>query len=727
MQSKTISKQKMLFKTKLEDQKWYMWWGVSKSKNTKIWHSKENKIGRTGQQVSRFWLHPDNALRSGYHSGLSANGKIGCPYLKILPEGNLPCRLKFLTKVNSAMNYLQLEHATKTYGDKVLFRDLSLQINKGDKIALVAKNGTGKSTLLRLLAGLERPEGETARYLLRRDVRLSYLEQEPLFGKQQTVLEAAFEADNEQIQVVKAYEAALLHPSDGERLQHALARMDDFKAWDFEAKVKEILFKLNITDLEQPVATLSGGQKKRLALAKILIEEPEFLILDEPTNHLDVDMIEWLEQYLKQPNLTLFLVTHDRYFLERVCNQIFELDRGIMHMYAGNYSAFLEKKATRFEVESAELEKTKKLYKRELDWIHRSPEARTTKAKSRIHAFDEIQDRARQKLDNQQVQIDFQTARLGSKILEAHYISKAFGKQKMVEDFHYKFKRGERAGIVGPNGVGKSTFLRLLTGELPPDSGKVVIGETVVFGYYSQDGMQLSEDKRVIDVVRDVAEFIPLEKGQKLTAIQLLDRFLFNREQQQVYVSQLSGGERRRLYLLTILMKNPNFLILDEPTNDLDILTLNVLEDFLLDFPGCLVIVTHDRYFMDKLVDHLFVFTGNGYIKDFNGDYTSYREWIVTFEREQKRTDRTSEDKVRPLSENPADARRKLSYQEKKEMKQLEDDLRKLEQRKTQIFELFNDTSLPSADIEKLSIELGTIQKSLEGKELRWLELAEWA
>lgn len=622
------------------------------------------------------------------------------------------------------MNYLQLENATKTYGDKVLFRDINLQVNKGDKIALVAKNGTGKSTLLRVVTGAEKPEGEQAKWLLRKDVRISFLPQDPEFFTGQTVLEAIFDADSPMIQAIRQYELALLHPEKAELLQAALLKMDDLKAWDFEARIKEILFKLNITDLEQKVETLSGGQQKRLALARLLIEEPEFLILDEPTNHLDVDMIEWLEDFLKQPNLTLFMVTHDRYFLERVCNNIVELERGNLYRYSGNYADYLEKKMLRQDVESAELEKTKKLFKRELAWVNRSPEARTTKAKARVNAFEDIKEKAGQKLDNAQVQMDFKTSRLGSKILEAQYISKAYDGKKMVDNFHYKFKKGERVGIVGPNGVGKSTFLKMLTGQVPPDSGKVVIGETVVFGYYTQEGIQLKDDKRVLDVVRDVAEFIPMEKGQKLTALQLLDRFLFTRDQHQVYVSQLSGGERRRLYLLTILMQNPNFLILDEPTNDLDILTLNVLEEFLEDFPGCLLIVTHDRYFMDKLVDHLFVFYGTGQIKDFNGDYTAYREWLTEHERAQRRQERAELEKQKPAAP-VQEERRKLSYQEKKEMEKLEREIAKMEARKAEIFEKFNDASLPSPEIEKLSIELGDIQKSMEEKEFRWMELAE--
>lgn len=625
------------------------------------------------------------------------------------------------------MLYLNLENASKTYGDKVLFKDLDLQIHKGEKLALVAKNGTGKSTLLRVLSGAERPEGENAKWNLRKDIRTSVLIQEPEIDPSLTNMEAVFEADSPLIQAIKDYEFAMLHPDKSGRFEKALARMDDLKAWDFEAKIKEILSKLGIEDLEQKVGTLSGGQLKRLALAKILIEEPDFLILDEPTNHLDVDMIEWLEDYLRQPNLTLFMVTHDRYFLERVCNHIVELERGQLYRYVGNYSEFLEKKTTRFETQTAELEKSKKLYKKELDWIRRSPQARTTKAKSRVNAFEDVKDKAHQKLEDGSLTIDFKTARLGSKILEAQYISKTYGEKKIVEDFHYKFKKGERVGIVGPNGVGKSTFIRLLTGQERPDKGKVVIGETVVFGHYTQEGIQLGEDKKVLDVVRDVAEFIPLEKGQKLTAIQLLDRFLFSREQHQVYVSQLSGGERRRLFLLTILMTNPNFLILDEPTNDLDILTLNVLEEFLDSFPGCLIIVTHDRYFMDKLVDHLFIFHGEGQIKDFNGDYSAYRQWITEYNREQKRIEKAKAEKDKPQSTQQKQDVRKLSYQEKKEMSKLEREMEKLEARKKEIYERFNDTSLPSEQIEEFSKEIGQIQKDIEAKEMRWMELAEYA
>jgi ATP-binding cassette subfamily F protein uup len=623
-----------------------------------------------------------------------------------------------------AVNYLTLENVTKTYGEKVLFQNISLQISKGQKVALVAKNGTGKSTLLRVIAGLEQPEGEQASLLLRRDIRIGYLVQEPEFSEGATVIDAVLDSDNPMVQVVKQYELAML--GVGESLETVLAKMEDLKAWDFEAKIKEILTKLKISKFDQPVRMLSGGQKKRLALAKIIIEEPEFLILDEPTNHLDLDMIEWLETYFQQPNLTLFMVTHDRYFLERVCNQIIELDGGKLYRYSGNYSEYLEKKAIRQETESAEWSKDKKLLDRELDWVRRSPQARTTKAKSRVDAYYELDEKVSSVTVDKSMQIEIQGQRLGGKILELHNVSKSFGDLKLVQNFDYKFKKNERVGIVGPNGVGKTTFLKLLTTELRPDTGKVVVGDNTVFGYYTQDGINLKDDKRVLDVVQDIAEFIPLAKGQKMTAAALLERFLFPRKQQQVYVSQLSGGERRRLYLLTILMKNPNFLILDEPTNDLDVLTLNVLEDFLMDFPGCILVVTHDRFFMDKIVDHLFVFEGDGKIRDFNGDYTEYRELQKEREREQRSTARADQQKGKQ-AQQPQTSERRLSQDERKEMNKLEKEIKRLEERKAEIMEQFNSSDLAVDQIEKLSKELNELNGNLEIKEMRWLELAEMA
>lgn len=624
------------------------------------------------------------------------------------------------------MNYLTLENITKTYGEKVLFQDLSLQISKGQKVALVAKNGTGKTTLLKVIAGIETGEGENSKISMKRDIKIGYLEQAPDFLPDQTILEAAFDSDNPMIQAIIAYEDALLKPNDGDAIQTALAKMDDLKAWDMEARIKEILTKFNISRFDQKISTLSGGQKKRLALAKLIIEEPDFLIMDEPTNHLDLDMIEWLEEYLKTANLTLFLVTHDRYFLERVCNNIVELERGHLYKYSGNYADFLEKKALRFENQTIELDKSKKLMKKELEWVRRMPKARGTKAKSRVDAFEGIKEKASQNIQQQEVQIDLKGQRLGKKILEAHNVGKAFGDLKIVEKFDYKFKKGERVGIVGPNGVGKSTFLNILTASLKPDTGKVVVGGNTVFGFYTQDGIQLKGDKRVIDVIRDIAEYIPLEKGQKLTAPQLLERFLFDRKQQQVYVSQLSGGEKRRLYLLTILMENPNFLILDEPTNDLDIVTLNVLEDFLLDFPGCILIVSHDRYFLDKLVDHLFVMQGDGRIKDFNGDYSEYRTAQKQWDREQRRQDRELEktQKEQIQQNTPVVG---LTQEQKKEVKRLERSINKLEEKKKMIEQKFNDTNLSPADIEKYGKELNQLSNEIEEKELIWMELADQA
>lgn len=624
------------------------------------------------------------------------------------------------------MNYLSLENITKTYGEKVLFQDLSLQISKGQKVALVAKNGTGKTTLLKVIAGLETGEGENSKIIMKRDIKIGYLEQAPDFLPDQTIIEAAFDSENPMIQAIIQYEDALLKPNDGDAVQVALTKMDDLKAWDMEARIKEILTKFNIARFDQRIDTLSGGQKKRLALAKLIMEEPDFLIMDEPTNHLDLDMIEWLEEYLKTANLTLFLVTHDRYFLERVCNNIVELERGQLYKYSGNYIDFLEKKALRFENQTVELDKSRKLMKKELEWVRRMPKARGTKAKSRVDAFEVIKEKASQNIQQQEVQIDLKGQRLGKKILEAHNVGKSFGDLKIVEKFDYKFKKGERVGIVGPNGVGKSTFLNILTALIKPDTGKVVVGSNTVFGFYTQDGIQLKDDKRVIDVIRDIAEYIPLEKGQKLTATQLLERFLFDRKQQQVYVSQLSGGEKRRLYLLTILMENPNFLILDEPTNDLDIVTLNVLEDFLLDFPGCILIVSHDRYFLDKLVDHLFVMQGDGKIKDFNGDYSEYRAAQKQWDRDQRKQDREIEKTQKEKIQQNA-PKIGLTQEQKKEVKRLEKSINKLEERKKMIGEKFNDTNLSPADIEKYGRELTELSNEIEEKELLWMELADQA
>ncbi len=629
------------------------------------------------------------------------------------------------------MNYLTLENVTKSYGHKVLFDKISLTINRGDRIALVAKNGTGKTTLLRVLAGTEGSEGESSKILISKEIRTGFLEQEPDLDDNMTALEAVFHSDNLQIQAIKNYEKALLD-NDTEGVQKYLTEIDELHAWDFEAKIQEILSKLKIdTFLNQRIGSLSGGQKKRVAMAILLIDEPDFMILDEPTNHLDLDMIEWLEAYFaSRPSLTLFVVTHDRYFLDAICNTIIELEGGKFYRYRGSYAYYLEQKALRTDVDAATMGKNQKLFSRELDWMRRQPQARTTKAQSRIDDFHELKDKISKKVETDDMQIDIKTTWLGSKIVEMHHVSKQFNDVKLIENFSYKFKKGERVGIVGQNGAGKSTFINILTGDLPPDSGKVVIGETIQFGHYNQLGMKLKEDKRVIEVITDIADFIPLEKGQKITASALLERFLFTKEQQQVYVSQLSGGEKRRLYLLTVIIKNPNFLILDEPTNDLDILTLNVLEDFLQNqFNGCLIIVTHDRYFMDRLVDHLFIFEGEGKIKDYNGNYTEYRELKKIEDREQKKQStngngQTANTPSVQTASNALDAR-KANDTERKEFKRLEKEIEKLEQQKAEITDKFNDSNISNKDIEKLSLELSGVLKQLEIKEMRWLELSE--
>jgi len=617
------------------------------------------------------------------------------------------------------VNYLSLENITKTYGEKVLFDNLSLQVTKGQKIALIAKNGTGKSTLLRVVGGKEGVEGENAKVWMHKGIRSSFLEQEPEFSDGHNLIEAILDSPDPQLSAVQKYRLALLHPLEEESLQIALQELDTLKAWDMEAKVEEILFRLNLTDFEKPVNLLSGGQKKRVALARILLSEPEFIILDEPTNHLDLDMVEWLEEYLKKGNLTLLMVTHDRYFLERVCNQIIELDGGKLYKYSGNYADYLEKKALRIENEGAEWEKNKKLLQRELAWVNRSPQARTTKAKSRVDAFFDLKDKVGKTKVETEMQIEIKGQRMGKKVLELHNVSKAFEDKVILDGFSYKFKPMERVGIVGPNGVGKTTFINLMTEIIRPDSGKVVLGENTVFGYYTQDGIQLMEDKRVLDVIQDIAEYIPLAKGLKLSATQLLERFLFSRKQQQVYVSQLSGGEKRRLYLLSILMKNPNFLILDEPTNDLDILTLNVLEDFLMEFPGCVIMVSHDRYFMDKIVDHLFVLEGNGKWTDFNGDYSEYR--LVAKEKLQasKREEKVVAQQSKEIVQKPS----AISFEQRKEINKVEKDISKLEEKKKLITSAFDDPQLTPEKIQALSKELNEISSMIEEKELQWISL----
>lgn len=621
------------------------------------------------------------------------------------------------------MNYLTLERVNKSFGEKILFADLDLTIAKGQKIALIAKNGTGKTTLLRIIAGEEAPEGEVAKILVSKEIQIGYLKQDPDLDPNASVLEAALDSSNDQVRAIKDLEMATILDKQDE-IQAAIEKVDNLKAWDIEARIKEILGRLKVSNFTQKVSTLSGGQRKRLALAKILIDKPDFLILDEPTNHLDLDMIEWLEAYLSTQSLTLFMVTHDRYFLERVCNEILELDGGILYTYRGNYSDYLEKKANREQNDKANLAKTKKLYRKELAWVRRQPQARGTKAKSRVDKFYEIEAKAKKQIADDDMVMQIDMARLGGKILEAHNVGKSYGDLDIIKGFNYKFKKGERVGLAGPNGVGKTTFIKLLTQEVKPDTGKVVVGDTVVFGHYTQDNETLNENHRLIESIREIAEYIPLKKGKKLTAESLLEKFLFPRSHQQVYVSQLSGGEKRRLLLLRILMKNPNFLILDEPTNDLDILTLNVLEDFLQSYPGCLLVISHDRFFMDKLVDHLFILKGGGEYKDFNGSYSEYK---IAARNEANNS--SNKAKEAPKQEEAASAepeKRKLNYHEKKEYSGLEENIAKLEKRKKEIETLFLEGTLEGDKITELSQELGNIQKEIEEKEDRWLELSEF-
>ncbi len=618
------------------------------------------------------------------------------------------------------MQYLSLENVNRSYGDKLLFKNVNLSVSKGDKIALIAKNGSGKTTLLRVIGGEEGSDGESAKIIISKEIKTAILKQDPTFDPKATVMETVFDTDNEAIIAVRDYEKAIT-ANDEKLLQKCVTRLEDLKAWDIEARIKEILSKLKLDNLDQKTGEMSGGQRKRLALAKILIEEPDFLILDEPTNHLDIEMIEWLENYLQQPNLTIFMVTHDRYFLENVCNEIIELDNGSIYIYRGNYSQYLEKREARLLNDAVNLEKNKKLFSKELDWMRRQPQARSTKAKSRIDDFYEIKEKAQVRVNNDEIKINIAASRLGSKILEAHAIVKSFGDKKILDGFTYKFKRGERIGIVGPNGTGKSTFLNILTQKIKPDGGKIVIGDTIVFGFYTQDGLVLNEDKMVIDVIRDIAEFIPLDKGLKLTAESLLEKFLFPRPQQRVYVSQLSGGEKRRLFLLTILMKNPNFLILDEPTNDLDIVTLNVLEEYLFDFPGCVIIVTHDRYFMDKLVDHLFILEGEGKIKDFNGSYSEYRQQ----KKEEFKQNVKDAESGATSDESQEMNQGKATFEQRKDFARLEREIKKLEEKKAATTEMFNDTSLNHQQLGELSKELETINTQLSEKEEKWFELAD--
>jgi ATP-binding cassette subfamily F protein uup len=621
------------------------------------------------------------------------------------------------------MNYLSVENLGKNYGERILFESLTFGLSQGDKMALIANNGTGKSSLLKIIASEDiADEGSVT---LRKGIRTGYLEQEPNFDNSLTIDELLKQSQTNTNQLIQEYEQALEDFSNDNILNNRMledltAKMDNANAWDYERRIKQILSKFNINNLSQKVGALSGGQKKRLSLALLLLDEPELLLLDEPTNHLDVDMIEWLEKYLQQQKITLLMVTHDRYFLDRVCNHILELEDGKLYHHTGNYAYFLEKRAEREAVYNTELSKANKLMKKELEWMRRSPKARTTKSKARITNFDNIKEKATNKKVTQELNLEIKMSRIGGKILELKKIYKSYSQIDILKGFDYTFKKGERIGIVGKNGVGKSTFLNILTGNETVDSGKVNVGETIVYGYFTQKGIQLKEDRRVIDSLKDIAEVIVMADGKKVSASQMLTHFMFPPKTQHTFVSKLSGGEKRRLYLLMVLMKNPNFLILDEPTNDLDLLTLNKLEEFLLQFSGCLIIVSHDRYFMDKLTDHLFVFKGNGDIKDEYCSYSEYREKQIFEEKlikEQKV--KVSEDKSVEKKTN------KVSYKDRFEYEQLEKDIEILEKQKQELENELQKEGLSFDDINTKSEKLGKIIQTIDDKTLRWLELDE--
>jgi len=625
------------------------------------------------------------------------------------------------------MHYVSAEGLGKSYGVKPLFDNISFNIESGDKIALIAKNGTGKTTLLKILAGKEK--AETGKLWISKDINVVFFEQDPQFQEELSILDNIFHHPNPVTTAIKAFEAAS-ETEDTDAIMDSIEQMDHLNAWDFDAKVKQIFSRLNIDHLVQPVKSLSGGQRKRVALARTLIDisfgkTEALLIMDEPTNHLDIEMVEWLENYLNQQNITLLVVSHDRYFLDNVCNEIWEMDRSELYTYKGDYENYLEKKSMRIESDLASIDKAKNLYRKELEWMRKQPKARTTKSKSRQDAFYIVESKAKQNLDEQNLQLQMKMSRLGGKVAELKKVNKSFADKIILKGFDYTFKRGDRIGVVGKNGAGKTTFLNMLQGLEPPDSGKINIGETVVFGNYSQTGLVIKEDLRVIEYVKNIAEHFPLADGSSLSAAQFLNLFLFPPDKQYTYISSLSGGEKRRLFLLSILFKNPNFLILDEPTNDLDLPTLAVLENFLLDFQGCLVMVSHDRYFMDRMVEHLFVFEGNGVIRDFPGNYGLYQQWLKT-----KNNDETTEAKSTQQSqikEQPAvePLKAKLSYKEKKELEILEKEISDLTKEKDQITGKLHDASINFVAIQQLSQRFTVVSETLEAKELRWLELTE--
>ena len=623
------------------------------------------------------------------------------------------------------ISYLQIDSLTKSFGDLVLFENITFGIAQGQKIGLIAKNGTGKTTLLNIIAGDE--DYDSGAVVFRNGLRVGYLEQMPNYPETLTVLQACFHSSNETVRLIADYERVMASENHDE-LQDILIRMDNEKAWDYERKAKQILSQLKITNLEQQIKELSGGQLKRVALANVLITDPELIIMDEPTNHLDLEMTEWLEGYLSRSNISLLMVTHDRYFLDRVCTEIIEIDRQQLFQYKGNYSYYLEKRQERIDMSNTEVERAGNLLKKELDWMRRQPQARGTKAKYRIDAFYELEKKAQQQRDAGNVSLDVKASYIGSKIFEAQHVYKSFGDLKILEDYSYTFSRYEKLGIVGNNGTGKSTYIKMLMGEVAPDAGCFDVGETIRFGYYSQDGLTFDDQMKVIDVVQDIAEFIDLGDGKSMSVSQFLNYFLFTPEKQHSYVYKLSGGEKRRLYLCTILMRNPNFLVLDEPTNDLDIITLNVLEEYLRTFKGCVIVVSHDRYFMDKVVDHLLVFRGQGALKDFPGNYTQYREWKEyqdQLDREALAAAQPKQAVVEKTVVPTVESKRKLSFKEKREFEQIEAELPLLETEKTTLETELSSGTLSTEVLLAKSQRIAELIDLIDDKTMRWLELSE--
>jgi len=630
------------------------------------------------------------------------------------------------------MHYVSVEGLTKSYGINPLFNNISFNINEGDKIALIARNGVGKSTLLKILAGQETPD--SGKFWINKEVTVALFEQDPVFDEDKTIVENIFKANHPIIKAIQKYELAM-EAEDGMLISDSIMEMDDLGAWDFEAKVKQILGKLNIHHLQKKVNELSGGQRKRVALAKTLIDigfehQHTLLMMDEPTNHLDVEMIEWLEHYLNGENITLLLVTHDRYFLDAVCDEIWELERENMYVYKGDYESYMEKKAARIESEQASIDKARNQYRKELEWMRKQPKARTTKSKSRQDNFYEVEARAKQKIEDAQLQLEAKMSRLGGKIVELKKVNKSYGDLEILKGFDYTFSKGERVGVVGKNGIGKSTFLNIIQELETPSSGKVNVGDTVVFGNFSQTGLDVKQDFRVIEYVKSFAESFPLAKGGSISASQFLELFLFPPDKQYTYLSSLSGGEKKRLHLLTILFRNPNFLILDEPTNDLDLPTLAVLESFLTEYQGCVMIVSHDRYFMDRLVDHLFVFEGGGFVRDFPGNYTQYRIWLK--EQETAKANGSSSPTKAAIVEPaatiaPAPPKKKMTFKEKHEFEKLEKEMPALEKEKEKLTTALSDETLNYDQITALADSLTKVTQTLEEMELRWLELSEMA